>query len=171
MKRQLRAFTMVEATIGTVLVGVLMVAGLNTLSGARMAQQITADRARGQILAEQLMCEILQQAYEDTAAGPGSFGPNAGALALGNRTLFRDVDDYAGFSETPPRNREGTALEGFNGWTRQVSVVWVSATNPGATSGTESGVKRITISVYRGGRQVASLSALRTRGWQDLQPT
>ncbi len=65
-----------------------------------------------------------------------------------NRTDFDDVDDYHGWSASPPEAKDGTALADYTGWTRSVTVEYVNPLQPGGTAvGSDNGAKRITVTV------------------------
>lgn len=87
----------------------------------------------------------------------------------GNRENFNDVDDYNGWSASPPQDPSGTVLKGLEGWKRQVEVAWVDPSNLGQVVGAESSLKRITVSVYRGNVVAAKLVAVRSAGLQPPQ--
>ena len=66
----------------------------------------------------------------------------------GDRADFDDVDDYHSWSASPPEGKNGTSLVGYDGWTRSVNVVYVTAAQPGGLSVVgDLGVKRITVTV------------------------
>ena len=44
----------------------------------------------------------------------------------------KDVDDYDGWSASPPEDKNGNPLVGFDDWGRSVSVEWVNPDNPDA---------------------------------------
>ena len=157
-----RAFSLVEVTVSIAIVGVMLVASLHTVGMAKRTQRIMGDQGRGQLLAQQLMSEILTQLYADAVTGFGSFGLEEGEAATGDRSLFDDVDDYDGWSASPPQHQDGTEISELRGWTRSVSVTWVNSLNLSQICGNDTGVKRITVTVRRGDQVVASLVALRT---------
>lgn len=157
-----RALTMVEVSVSILVVGVTVVAALNTVGAARVGLQRTGDRSRGTMLAQQLMTEILQQHYEDPNYGPGSFGLGGDEVGDGSRSLWEDVDDYAGWQASPPEDKDGNVLPGFNGWARAVEVVWVNPADLSQTVGYDTRVKRIVVTVTRNGLVVATMTALRT---------
>jgi MSHA pilin protein MshD len=159
-----RGFTIVEAALSTVVVGVMLVAALQTVGAARIAQCRNADRVRGAELASDLMAEITAQAYEDPALPTGSFGLALSKAAGGTRSKFNDVDDYDGWTESPPQQKSGAVIPGFTGWTRAVRVRWVVPANPSATSLTDTGAKLITVTVSRNGVTVMRLSSIRSAG-------
>jgi len=109
------------------------------------------------------MSEILSQQYIDP--GPNAtFGPEPGeTTSPPSRVNFNDADDYNNWSESPPQNKDGTVIPNFTGWTRNVSVCWVSPgdlTTPVATADTN--VKRITVTVQHNHVPVASSVAIKT---------
>jgi hypothetical protein len=160
--------TLIEATLSMVLVAGLFVVALETVAMSRKGQRTSSDRARGELLAMDLMNEILQQAYM-TTEGVDVFGLETGKSSS-NRSQFTDVDDYNGWAETPPQDRSGNPLLGCDGWTRSVSVVWADASTWAPTAQTNTGLKLITVSVSRQGMPMASVSAYRSIAWVDTVP-
>lgn len=154
------AFTIVEAVISTVIVAVMFVAALSTVGAARMTEHRVALVSRGRLLAESLLSEVLQQDYEDPD-GAAVFGVESGESGTA-RMDFDDVDDFDGWSSSPPVSRDGMPLADATGWRRTVKVEWVDASNVGQVKGTETGVKRVTVTAEYNGVPQASLVALRT---------
>ncbi len=171
MKRvkQLRsapAFTLIEVMMSVIVVGVMFVAVLNTVGSARVGEYKIVERNRGQLLAQDLMAEILQQAYDDPN-DPVVFGTESGE-GTDNRTDFDDVDDYHGWSKSPLQRRDGTVIPDLDGWGRSVAVVWVNLADLSQTAASDQGAKRMTVSVSHNGLTVASMFAFRTSAWPDL---
>lgn len=161
-------FTLVEAVMSMLIVGLMLVAALNTVGASRVAQSANAEQAIGPLLAEDLMSEILGQAYQEPVDTP-QFGRES--ESGGNRAQWDDVDDYDGWSAGPPEAKDGTALPDMNDWTREVGVAWAGIVDPMATSATPTGIKRITVTVKHRGRTVTTLYALRTDGWPEVGST
>ena len=162
-----RAFSMVEVTISVVIVGIMTVAALNTVGAAKLGNQKTTSRKNGTLLAQQLMAEILTQGYAEPVDAPdfGRESSESGSV----RTDYDDVDDYDTWSASPPQYKDGTPIPDLDGWTRQVSVAWVDATDLLSTSGSETNVKRITVTVTYNGLKVASLTAVRTLARDNME--
>ncbi len=156
----LAAFTIVETVISTVIVAVMFVAALNTVGASRLTQYRASLVSRGRLLAESLMSEILQQDYQEPDEVP-AFGRESGELAT-TRAAYDDVDDYHGWSASPPVGKDGTPLTNTTGWVRTAQVQWVDPANPTQTVATESGVKRIMVTVAYNDVPQATLVALRT---------
>jgi len=161
-----RGFSLVEAGVSVVIVGAMLVAGLAALAVSGLGVRTTAEGARGRLLAQDLISEILRQAYDEPDETP-AFGPELPELSDGSRAAFDDVDDYHGWSASPPQYKDGTEMSDLPGWRRSVVVEYVNAADPNQPTGNETGVKRITVVVTYNNAVVASLTALRTYVWDD----
>lgn len=151
---------LIEAVVSMVVLSIMLVAALNAVGASRLGQLWNADHLKGLSLASDLMTEIMDKSYADPDEIP-LFGPEASELLTG-RPAFDDVDDYAGFSESPPKDRSGAALSGLTTWVREAAVVLVSAADLGSASVLDVGIKRVTVTVRHNGRIVAKLTAVRT---------
>jgi len=155
-----RAFGMVESIFSIVLVSGVVVVALNTAGATFTSRRLAADRIRAQLLAGELMSEILAQEYEepDTTV---AFGLESGE-GTGNREAFDDVDDYRNLVDAPPKLKGGSQLSGFSDWSRTAAVVRVNTTNPNNLALSESGMKKITVAVKYRGTTIASITALKS---------
>jgi type II secretory pathway pseudopilin PulG len=154
--------TIVEAAVSVVIVAVLLVAALRTLGASARARGVQAAQCQGPALARLLMAEIRQARYADDVVPNGPLGPENGEVNVKDRTLFDDVDDYNGFSEESPRARDGSPLPGLSDWHRDVTVAWVRPDQPDVVVNTDTGLKRITVTVTGAGAP-AKLVALRSK--------
>lgn len=159
-----RAFTIVEATISTVLVAVMLVAALNTVGASRTTQHRVALISRGQLLAEDLLAEILRQNYQEPDGTP-AFGRETGE-SIATRAAYDDVDDYDGWSGAPPTTKEGTVLMDSTGWKRTVAVNRIDPQDPRQVETTETGAKKITVTVLYKDVPQATLVAIKTVDWK-----
>jgi hypothetical protein len=152
-------FTLAETAFSTVIVGMVVLAGLRTVVVSAQHQTTSASTATGTFLANDLLSEILPHYYQERV-GRVNFGTEdneAGAT----RAKYDDVDDYHGYAESPPRKKDGTALINSLAWRRSVTVDWVEPTNVMNASQTETGLKRISVVVTFRGKPVASCVGLR----------
>jgi len=163
-----RAFTLVEAVISTLIVAVMLVAALSAVGASRLIQHRASLSYQGRLLAESLMAEIMQRAYEDPN-DTVAFGLETGESAA-TRAAFDDVDDYDGWSASPPTAADGTVLGDTSGWQRLVTIEWVDPNDPTLTETSETNVKRVTVTVLHEGRQMASFVAVKS-GWQLVAQT
>lgn len=168
-RRRSPAFTLAEAVVSMLLVGLTLAAALRTAGMSKSALLVQAEQARGHVLAEQLMQEIFLQPYSDPNADDGVFGPGATEKATGNRTLFDDVDDYHGWTASPPQYKNppdvsqptSIVMSELTNWTEEVTVTWCEPKALDTPSTTDKGVKRITVTIKARNRVVAQLVALR----------
>jgi hypothetical protein len=154
-----------EVVVSTFIVGILLVVAMQTAGSVASGQLRSAEQGRARLLAAELMGEILCQAYEEPVDTP-LFGPEPGESASGTRTDYDDVDDYHGWTASPPVDKQGDELTGLAVWQRSVTVALVDPEDLGTVAGEDLGVKRVTVSVTRNGTAAASLTAALTDSWQ-----
>jgi len=160
-KQGVPAFTIVEAVISTAIVAVMFVAALNTVGVSRLTQQRAALTSRGQLFAEMLLSEILQQNYKDSGANP-VFGAETGEATV-TRADFDDADDYNAWSGIPTA-KDGTSLANSAGWMQSVTVQWVDRLDPSLVQAAETNTKRITVTTKFNNIPQVTLVAIKTAG-------
>lgn len=151
---------MVEAVMSVVLVGILMVAAMNTLGATATAQYKNAERSRAVLLAEDLMSEILGQSYQEPI-DPVQFGRESSENSS-DRQGWDDVDDYDTWSSSPPEYPNGSTIPALDTWKREVEVKRVNPMDLTTVVGSESGVKRIVVVVQHNDVPVFALTAFRS---------
>jgi hypothetical protein len=162
------AFALVEAVIASLLVGLLFVTAMNVVAASRTSQALTLDRVIGQELAVDLLNEILHHAYSEPFDVP-RFGRESGEPA-DLRAGYNDVDDYHGWSASPPQHANGTPMTEYEGWRRSVQIAWVDPAAPDTVITDDRGAKRIVVIVERQGRIVARAAGIRTAAWRNPVP-
>ena len=158
---------MIEVAVSMVIVSVILLTAMNMVGAAGQSTRSMTDRGTGHLLAEQLMAEILAQAYEDPDEPAGSFGRDGFEDATTDRSYFDDVDDYDRWSSMPPEYKDGTTEPGYPQWKRRVDVDWVHPADAGMIVESNTGIKRIVVTVKRDTVKVAELRALRTDSGDD----
>jgi len=156
-----RAVTLVETLVSIVLVGGVLVAALDLLGASARGQKGMGDRGRAQLLAQDLMSEILPNAYEDPDGAP-VFGVETVDEDPLDRSNFDDVDDYHNWSASPPQARDTTEMVNLKDWARAVTVEYVDPVDIKSMVGSEMGIKRITVTVSYKSAVMATLVAIRT---------
>jgi hypothetical protein len=149
---------MVEAAISVVIVSGMMLASITTLGAVCRARRVQSERQAALALAHGLMAEVLQSYYVDPAS-TASFGPSVGAT----RAAFNGVDEYDGYQESPPSHKDGTVMTDYSGWSRSVRVTWVQVSDVKTVSATDTGLKRITVTVVSPAGKQTTLSGLRSK--------
>lgn len=150
------------------MVGVLLVAALNSVAGARRAQQIGGQRQQGHLLAEALLAEIAALPYEDAADSPGPPGPSPGEVGA-SRALFNDMNDYTGWTASPPQRKDGTPIPSTTDWSESVTIAYLNAATYAPTgTNTDTGVACVKVSLSYQNAPQAELTLIRTRGLSAL---
>jgi hypothetical protein len=147
--------------MAAVIVGVLIVAALESVGMVYRTRRIMSGRLTGPGLARALMAEIMSMPYDDPD-GAGILGIDLSEL-LSNRATFDDVDDYNGYNAANSENKQGGALNGYTGWGQAAAVAWVTVADPTVTSGAETGLKRITVTITSPTGAQTQLIAYRSR--------
>jgi type II secretory pathway pseudopilin PulG len=154
-----RGFTLVEAALSVVLASVLIVSGMYTFGSIAKTRKAALYHQIASGLANQLMAEIVACRYSNPGGG-NVFGPEANEIT-GTRNLFDDVDDYNAWTETPPQTKAGTNMANLANWTRSVVVVYLNPSTM-AVSGTDMGLKQVTVTVTDPIGATTTLTALRS---------
>ena len=169
LHRTRRAASLVEVAMASLLVGVLLVAALNSVGARLRHQAMLTDRQHAHLLAEELLAEVLQHRYEDPDEAP-VFGVESSESG-GTRAPFDDVDDYHSWDQSPPQDRAGTPMTNGSRWRRTVSVEYVLANDMTTTSGSDQGIKRVTVTVFLDDEPIVSVVGIRSRAWEDACAT
>ncbi|MCA9643189.1 MAG: hypothetical protein KC492_20970 [Myxococcales bacterium] len=167
MRQTRHAITLTEVVLSIPLIGLVMVGAMTSTGAVLRTWNDARDNQQALSLAQQLMAEVLQQPYKE--AGSTSIGVETGEPG-GTRLLWDDVDDYHGWSGSPPKSKSNTPLTGYTGWTRAVSVRYASLANPAQNSGSDEGLKRIVVTVTDPAGAATTLTAYRSRGGAMEQP-
>jgi prepilin-type N-terminal cleavage/methylation domain-containing protein len=155
-----RGFSLAEVVVSTLLVGIVLVAAMNSLGATIRGRTSTGDAARAAQFAQQLMSEIIAKSYIDGGILP-LMGPELGE-STANRTAFDDVDDYHNWTASPLQDADGNVLPNSTGWRHSVTVEYVNPANPANTTLLDNGLKRITITITRGTVTMTRLVGLRS---------
>jgi prepilin-type N-terminal cleavage/methylation domain-containing protein len=152
--------TLIEVVASTLIVGLMAVAALNALGAATKSANSIGNRAVAAGMADELMSEIVMQAYRDPDGSP-VFGHESGESTT-VRSAFDDVDDYDGWNASPPQYRDGTIIPDRTSWRQRVTVTYVTPTNLTTTSATDQGAKRIRVQIEYQGTVLADQYSVRT---------
>ncbi len=160
-----RGVTLVECVLAMAVFGVLICGVMNT-AGAAIGTRVLAERReQARIMAEELLSEVLQEPYDTTTVVEQLATVKVAVLGIKlgvttpPRTIVSNadsVDRYNGYADAKPVNTAGDAVKaGASGFVRSVSVVRVSASDPSVISATETGVKRVVVTVSFAGKPLS----------------
>ena len=167
--------TLPEVVMSTIMVGVVLVAALDTVGAALRTSRSSVTRSEARRLAEELLEEVLALPYADPQ-GDAVLGIEAGETdPAENRLGFDDIDDYLGWSAIPPQAPNGAAMTEHPGWKRLVRVKYVQV-EPELDGGlldlnNDTGLKRIAVEVIDDTGKSTILRALRSEyGIHEIPP-
>ena len=155
-------FSQIEVAVSSVIVGTLMVTSLTVIAASRRSQVFESNRVRGLAIANAMMSEIAQMPLRDPSCDCG-FGLESGESGA-TRLNHDDVDDYRGWVDSPAKSKNGVALIGYSDLSRKVEVDHVTTADWRTTSGSYTGIYRVTVIVLRGTKEVCRLVGYRTSG-------
>ena len=119
--------TLIEVVVSMMLVSAVLLVCLNTSANLMRGHGREVSTLQSEAVIGPLLDEIAALPFRDLSDQP-SFGLEAGESA-GARGTFDDVDDYVQYTASPPRHRDGAAIDGAEGWSVGVTV------QPAETSG------------------------------------
>jgi type II secretory pathway pseudopilin PulG len=120
-----RGFTLIEAALTTIIVGVGVVASM-ALFGACSTQNINATQmTTAMLLASNIQEAMANVAFCDPIMGKTTFGPEGGE----SLATYDDVDDFDGLSINPPIDALRSGIPQMSQFSQVVSVVPVSPNN------------------------------------------
>lgn len=168
--RQIRlGLSLIEVVVSTVIVAFIISASLQTVATAVSTRTRTTELQLGPSLARDLLSELLQKPYSDPDTASSGIGLDSGESSS-NRLAFDDLDDFHGWSSNSPVAADGSALPIGAGWQRQVSVVFLDPADM-STTGTDLGLKSITVTVVAPSGDSTVVQTLRSRMGANERPT
>jgi type II secretory pathway pseudopilin PulG len=138
IKRKNTGFTLIEALIAAMLIG-LAIAALVSSSGA-----FTMYNAAGLDLSTS---EFLIEEVRELTAPVG----------------FANLGTYDGQAYNPPRDADNNVMAEFAAYTQTIDVDFVTAANLAAVSGTATDFRRITVTISKNGQTITSTSWIRAQ--------
>tara|TARA_R110002111_G_scaffold103594_2_gene160505 strand:- start:1964 stop:2509 length:546 start_codon:yes stop_codon:yes gene_type:complete len=163
-----RGISMAETIISTILVGFVLVSTLQIVGPMVRSTSVHADRLVAASLAHELAEEIGTKWYtEPDLDSLDARGVDDGERAA-QRTDFDDVDDYHTWTASPPKISSGQSNIFLGGWARSVDVIFVELSDVKTESKTDTGLKRVTVTVSKNGVVLATDTSLHSQSADDL---
>jgi len=164
----IRAFTLVEVLIATILVGLAIAALLAANGSFSMANAAGADLSTAEFLTEQIreLTTMLPVADPATTAWT-ALGPEGDETTV---DAYDDVDDFDGFDSAAlggPIDALHTPLPNLAAFRQQVAVQRLNPSNFDETWADDhnpsSDFVRVTVTILQNGRSIGSASWMRAR--------
>ena len=156
-----KGFTLFEIImtimVGSVIIPPIILMIVTALKGPIIMSGII----KGNSLASDLMEEILSKSFDENSNNTGPIADglktlpaNHGPEASETRASFDDVDDYNGYSESPPTTQQGVVITDFSDFTRSAQIIYVqggSSEDYNTELGSVSNFKKIIVTVQSKG--------------------
>jgi len=155
-------FSLIETAITTALLGL----GISALVVAsRSGTQINAagrDLTQAAYLVQEIREWTLKLPFSDPDPGDQYHPP--GPDGSDPQTFVDDLDDLMDVTYSPPRDGDGNAISGMEGWSQHITLEWKDpdSLNTTVVAGS-SDVILVTVTVARGGRDVLATGWLAVR--------
>ena len=168
LKQSRSAITLAETVVSILLISFVLVSTLQIVGPVSRSSSLQADRLVAANLANEIAEEITTKPFiDDNAASQDDIGIDADDTVFA-RLNFDDIDDYDGWSSSPPKMSYGVTNSSLIGWTRTVSAKHVLVNDPNTASATYTGLKKITIRVYKDGVLLADIRSLHSHAADNL---
>lgn len=154
-----RGFTLIEAAITTIIIGVGCVSMLELLGAGTLANNESTELTTAINLAGNVREAMTGMHYADPTL-PTHWGPETGE---GGVSAYDDVDDFDGWSsgtQNPINARRERLGAEYGHWTQQVKVECVRPDNLAVTMShltlapVDRPTCRVTVSIFRNGKEV-----------------
>ena len=126
-----KGVTLIEVMISIVLVSTVLLVTVTASANLMRNHNLSRHRSAGHHLTGQILDEVSSMDFADRT--DPIFGIEADEMAA-TRTTLDDVDDYNGLVVAPPTFRNGTAIEGYTGWSFAVTVTAADPSPSGITT-------------------------------------
>jgi len=152
--RKLRGFTLIEMNLLVIIVGVVAVV-LVSFSSV-LSKSFSGVRAKNKAhnlavaAMEDIKCRKWDQLASPARTAEGLLGPDGSEATIPlDKRIFDDIDDFKGYSETPPRYQDGTVIPGLSGFSMTVDTVCYVDANLNVVTATTTVRKKIIVTVRK----------------------
>lgn len=162
LTRRERGFSLIEAMIATVLVGIGVAAMLVATKSATEVNAAGQEITQAGYLAQEIREWTLKLPFIDPDPGDASNPP--GPDGSDPQVFVDDLDDLMNVTYSPPRDANGNAIAGMDAWSQTVTLEWKAPDSLLTTvlDGT-SDIVRVNVVIARNGRTVLSAGWLVAR--------
>ena len=138
-RRRAQGFTLIEASLATVIIGTGVLAILSAQQAYHMKNNWATRTSTAMLLANEMRERTLSLPLHDPITGDATLGPESDESST---LSYDDLDDFAGnvtagvgagTSFNPPVNALGLPISDLDEWTQQVTVVKVPVDNVDTT--------------------------------------
>lgn len=155
--KKYQGFTLIEVNLALVIIGTIVIFLSVLYLTAIKASAKALDINKAVYLGTGLMEEIKMRGWdENTSGGSAVLGPEAGET---NKTMYNDIDDFNNYNESSILSFDGSAINGFDSFSRSVTVNYVLPDTFISTT-TVTARKQVVLIVNKLNKPVYTLTAL-----------
>jgi len=154
--RPARGMSLVEVSIALLVTAVATAACMQAATAAAKTAQTAENVRQATALTDTMMNYLVMLPFADPTTPSAALGADSGESAT-SPLAWTTWDDAHGWSGLPIEQSAAS------GWSMQVTVGFVTMGDPLVGSGTDQGLKRITITTLRFGRPLLTRTMLVTR--------
>ena len=152
-----RAFTLPEASLAVLIVGIGFLAVMELFSACTMENQRSSQMTTAHLLCTNIQEMTANLAFKDPYYATTTWGAEGGET-VGN---FNDLDDFDGQTFSPPRDSTRAAIPELAKYTQVVTVMPVDPNRPG--NNTDPAKPEIGKGTYTGGVRMRVIVLYRAR--------
>lgn len=153
-------FSLIEVLIAIILVGLAVAALVGANSALTDANGAGTDLTTAEFLIGEISELTALLPVIDPENGVSTFGPETGETLAD----YDDLDDFSGANFSPPINTQRAAINSAAGFSQQITVQNVSASNfEQVVSNHTSDFVRVTVRIFSNSRLISSESWIRAR--------
>jgi type II secretory pathway pseudopilin PulG len=138
------AFTLIEAALATVIVGVGIMAMMQLFAVCTQNNAYASHETTAMLLANNIQETMASLPFNDPIQGQKYFGPEPNETTA----TWNDVDDFDGASFNPPIDSMRNTLTNMAQYTQDVDVVPVDPDQLTSVQASYTGAVRITVKIY-----------------------
>lgn len=120
-----RGFTMIEAGLTTIIVGIGISAAMSMFGACGMQNISASQMTTAMMLADNIQEAITNLSFSDPITGSTTFGPEGGETLA----TYDDVDDFDGQTISPPIDSTRASLSDLSQYSQVISVTPVDPNN------------------------------------------
>ena len=162
--------SLLEVVISLILVSTIMLVSITASANLLRSRVESLQSVDGHELAFQMLDEVTSVAFED-ADSDRVFGRESSETST-TRSDFDDVDDYHGYTVSPPTHRSGAAIAGWESWSVSIAVSRAQAVSAGivASNSDDAPLRLVTVTCTSPSGSTLSESMLISAVSSDIPP-
>jgi type II secretory pathway pseudopilin PulG len=121
--RAAHGFTLIEAALATVIIGVGVVAAMQAFGAGTRLNKSAAHMTSAMLLANNIQEVTATLPFHDPIFGRSTFGPESGE----NLAAYNDLDDFENTTFSPPIDTSRQSISGMSQYSQQVTILPVYA--------------------------------------------